>query len=279
MSSLESLLASAPLSIDRVIELGASIADGSVAIEGQRYVSPEKLLGRPVTAASDVFSLGAILFHALTGRAPFGGDSPVMVRLSICHDAPSDLRVLRPDVPGELATIVHRALSKEPEARYESATVVVEALRGAAARVLWAGKRILAADDDEPACALLARTAKRIGVEADVVQSGREVIDALKARRYDLALLDLNMPRLDGWSVLDYLRSHRDLKPRHLFVVTGFQDLGMSVADSTLVDAVLYKPMIPDELRALITACLGEDDVDVKSILRATRYRIVKPME
>jgi CheY-like chemotaxis protein len=303
MDSLSTLMAAGPMSIERLVELAPAIAasvrelhgelsPGLIEIDGSRvvvqpsggdrarftqYAPPEKLLGKTLTPASDVFSIGAILFHAIAGRPPFAGDTPTAMMLSVCADNPADLRALRDDVPADLATAIYRALAKEPAQRYATPALFAEALGAVRLprNAQWEGKRLLVADDDAPVRALVAQVVNRIGVEADILVNGRDVVDALKKRRCDLALLDLNMPRLDGWGVLDFLRARRELKPRHLFIVTGFTNQMVSAADHDLVDAVLYKPVMPDVLRELITACLGRDAVDVRAILRETPHRLV----
>jgi CheY-like chemotaxis protein len=294
-------MASGPMAVERVLALGQVIAGALVEIHGElspglievdstrasigppagdrsryaQYAAPERLLGKPPTSASDVYSLGAILFHALAGRPPFVAETQTALMLAVCADAPPEIRSLRSDVPGELATVLHRAMAKDPAQRYASPSGLRDALRSVTLRARWQGKRMIAADDDAPVLALVAKVAERVGVETDIVQNGREVVDALKSHRYDVALLDLNMPRLDGWGVLDFLRAHRELKPKHLFIVTGFRDQSVSVADSDLVEAVLYKPVVPDELKSLVTACLDDKGVDVPSILRTTPHRMV----
>src|SRR5688572_30183006 len=134
-----------------------------------QYASPECILGKPATAPSDVFSLGAILFHALAGRPPFRGSTPAEVMLAICSEDPIDLKSLRADVSDEMAGVFRRCLAREPAARYASATDVANALEAATARGSWLGRRILVADDDPPIRDLYAQVAARIGVEADVV--------------------------------------------------------------------------------------------------------------
>ena len=115
---------------------------------------------------------------------------------------------------------------------------------------------MLVADDDAPVRDLYSHIAGRIGVEVDLVASGRDAIAALKSRKYDVALLDLNMPRLSGWEVLDFLRSRNEARPANLFIITGFIDQKISEADRDLVSGVLYKPVSPDQLRKLVTDCL-----------------------
>ncbi len=236
-----------------------------------QYAAPERILGKPATPASDVFSLGAILYHAVAGRPPFRGDSPAAVMLSICTDQPLEAP---PDVPQSVAALIRRCLMRDPAERLASPAVLRDALDRLTLRDNFPGRRILVADDDAPIRDLYTYVAARIGVEVDVVASGRDVISALKSRKYDLALMDLNMPRLSGWEVLDFLRTRYDARPSKLFIITGFTDQQISAADRDIVTAVLYKPVASEELRILVTHCLRGGPVDVPSILRTTGHRI-----
>lgn len=236
-----------------------------------QYAAPERTLGKPATPASDVFSLGAILFHALAGRPPFRGDSPAAVMLAAVTDVPLE----PPDhVPPPLANVLRKCLARDPNERYPTPAALRDALDLTTARDNFPGRRILVADDDAPIRALYTMVAGRVGVEADVVSTGRDVIAALKSRKYDLALMDLNMPRLSGWEVLDFLRSRYDARPKRLFIITGFTDQQISAADRDVVTAVLYKPVAQNELRTLVTECLRGGSVDVQSILRTTGHRM-----
>ena len=296
---LSILMASGPMPAEEVVRLGRDIAEklhdvhgelwpSSIAVSADgvgilppgeadrsrygQYAAPERILGKPASYASDVFSIGAILYHALAGRPPFRGDSPAAVMLAACTEAPLPLPV---EVPKQLEAIIFRCLHKDPAQRYASATALGNALQSYVNQGAFAGKRILVADDDAPIRDLYAQMAARIGVEADVVASGRDAIEALKTRRYDVALLDLNMPRLSGWEVLDFLRSRYDSRPRHLYIVTGFSNQQISEADRDLVSAVLYKPVVPDELRTLVTESLRNARPDLRTILRQTSHRAV----
>lgn len=240
-----------------------------------QYAAPERILGKPAVPESDVFSLGAILFHALAGRPAFRGDSAAEVMLSACLGGALDVRELRRDVSAEVARVVERALAKEPARRFATPALLAHALDAALAHGAFAGRRMLVADDEAPVRDLYSHIAARIGVEVDLVATGRDAIAAMKSRRYDVALLDLNMPRLSGWEVLDFLRTRDEARPERLFIVTGFAGQNISEADRALVAAVLYKPVSPDELRKLVTACLSGGPVDVDSILRTTGHRLL----
>lgn len=237
-----------------------------------QYAAPERILGQPPTPASDVFSIAAILYHALAGHPPFRGASPAAVMLAACSESPQEMP---PQVPHALEKIVMRALAKDPAQRYATPAAFGDVLGAYTSHGVWDGRRVLAVDDDAPIRELYQQMISRIGVDADIVASGRDAIEALKTRRYDVALLDLNLPRLSGWEVLDFLRTREQARPRHLFIVTGFSDQRVSEADRDLVAAVLYKPVAPDELRLLVTECLRGAAPDLATILRQTNHRTV----
>ena len=78
------------------------------------YISPEQASGRPVTPASDIYSLGIVAYECLTGRRPFDGDTPVSVALAQVSEEPP---ALPRDLPEPVRELVMRMLTKDPEAR------------------------------------------------------------------------------------------------------------------------------------------------------------------
>jgi eukaryotic-like serine/threonine-protein kinase len=105
-------------------------ATGSVMGTAQ-YLSPEQAQGKPTTPRSDIYSIGVILYEALTGRVPFEGDSAVAVALKQVSEAPRRPSAINPEVPPALDAVVMRALAKDPDARFKDADAFLKALDAA----------------------------------------------------------------------------------------------------------------------------------------------------
>jgi serine/threonine protein kinase len=91
------------------------------------YMSPEQIRGEPVTAASDIYALGVVLYQMLTGRLPFGG--PLRQLASrILHDKPTRPRVFRTEVDPVLESICLKAIERQQEDRFRSARELENAL-------------------------------------------------------------------------------------------------------------------------------------------------------
>jgi len=90
-----------------------------------QYLSPEQAQGKPVSPASDLYSVGVVLYEMLTGSVPFTGDTALEIAMKHLNTVPAPPSTKRPpgigEVPHELDLVVLRALAKDPADRYENA--------------------------------------------------------------------------------------------------------------------------------------------------------------
>jgi serine/threonine-protein kinase len=124
----------------KVADFGIAKADSAMSLTGQGvllgtpgYLAPERLTGEPATPQSDLYSVGVLLYEALSGRPLFEAESPAALINAICASRPVPLAERAPDVPPGVAQAVDRALEKEPSARFATAAEMKAALGDAPA--------------------------------------------------------------------------------------------------------------------------------------------------
>jgi serine/threonine protein kinase len=93
------------------------------------YMAPEQASGGPINARTDLYALGSLMYACLAGRPPFGGRDLTRVLHGLKHETPPPLDLVLPDVPPELAELVHELLEKKPEDRPPTALVVGKRLK------------------------------------------------------------------------------------------------------------------------------------------------------
>lgn len=128
----------------------AKTAQSNMTAAGQvfgtmAYLSPDRVLGKPATAADDLYSLGVVGYEALTGRRPFLHDNIAALAQAILHEQPPPVAMLRPDVDPALAAVVERAMARDPAMRFPDARAMRAALGIVAPRAVPPGTRVLPA--------------------------------------------------------------------------------------------------------------------------------------
>ncbi|MFF3491219.1 serine/threonine-protein kinase [Streptomyces sp. NPDC002795] len=120
--------------IARATDGTASLTSTGVSIGSPGYMSPEQILGKGVTSAADVFSLGAVLVYAAVGSSPFPGDSSAALLYKVVHEEPE-----LGSLTGELREVAAACLSKDPAARPTPEEVARRLAPEGAARLVQAG--------------------------------------------------------------------------------------------------------------------------------------------
>lgn len=107
---------------------GASLTQTSSVLGTAHYISPEQAQGKDLTPASDIYSLGVVMYEAVTGRLPFDGPDAVSVALKQVSEIPSPPHTIKPDIDPSLEAIIMMAMAKDPKARFSSAAEMRKAL-------------------------------------------------------------------------------------------------------------------------------------------------------
>lgn len=237
------------------------------------YMSPEQVRGTEVDARSDVFAFGALLYEMLAGEPAFRRETGVETLHAVLKEPAPRLPAGAPGPAGPvLQRVLDRCLAKSPADRYASAAELVVDLREAKRR-LEAGAsvpepserpaatprareapvptgplRVLIVDDEEPARVLLREYLTAAG-GVEIVgecRNGFEAVKAVNDLAPDLLFLDIQMPKLNGFEVLELLG--RDVA---VVFATAFDEHALRAFEVNAVDYIL-KPVSPERVAAAL---------------------------
>jgi serine/threonine protein kinase len=124
--------------IVRVAE-DAGLTNSGIVLGTADYLSPEQARGETLSASSDLYSLGVVMFEMLAGRPPFVGPTAVSIAMQHASTNPPPLHQFNPTIPPLVEQVVMRALEKEPEDRFHSAQELQQALRACLRELLRQG--------------------------------------------------------------------------------------------------------------------------------------------
>ncbi len=120
--------------IAKLLETTTNLTRVGTGIGTPQYMSPEQGTGQPVDRRSDIYSLGIVLFHCLTGHVPYNADSPLTITVKHLHDPfPVEKMTVENNVPEPIVRVVLKMTEKQAQNRYQSADVLVDALTSALA--------------------------------------------------------------------------------------------------------------------------------------------------
>lgn len=234
------------------------------------YMSPEQVRGAEIDARSDLFAFGALLYEMLAGEPAFRRESGVETLHAVLKEPAPRLREagLGSAAP-VLQRVLDRCLAKAAEDRYASAVELLADLREARRRLssgnaeapeppassaravrprAAAPLRVVIVDDEEPARALLREYLGRAG-GVEIVgecRNGFEAVKAVHELEPDLLFLDIQMPKLNGFEVLELLG--RDVP---VVFATAFDEHAIRAFEVNAVDYVL-KPASPERVKVAL---------------------------
>jgi CheY-like chemotaxis protein len=114
---------------------------------------------------------------------------------------------------------------------------------------------VLVVEDEKPLLNLMATALRREGLAVATANDGAEGIACMSRDKYRVVLLDLMMPRVNGWEVIEWLKQHPDRRPYSLIVVSAADRNVFADLDPAVVNAIIVKPFDTWELAGYVMRC------------------------
>jgi serine/threonine-protein kinase len=225
------------------------------------YISPEvasqQALPPRYAHSVDVYALGIMAYELFTGRLPFEAGNAADLLHKHVYEKPTAPSLLRPELPGAFDRAILNALAKDPRQRTESADEFRKDLARARQRISQGLQpmRVLVADDDAACRTWTGEFIKQAfpGAHVELARDGEEALQMARLTPPDIALIDLNMPKLNGVELTSALAADPKTKDVPIVVITGvggapdwqlLRHLGAA--------GFMVKPVDPDALCATV---------------------------
>jgi serine/threonine protein kinase len=235
------------------------------------YLAPEVIEGEEADERTDIYSLGVIAFRMLAGRLPFVGSTSGAILLQHLTKTPVAPSSIRPELEAAVDEVVLKSLEKDRDARFQTAEEFGRALESAlgtadsaaVAESASAGRasappalaNVLVIDDDEDLRTINRMTLEGAGYRVETAGDGIEALMKLGGGRYDLILSDVDMPNLDGFTLLQMVSQKGVTTP--VIFLTGRVDAENEVRGLELgAEDYLHKPVLPPVLLARVRSTL-----------------------
>jgi response regulator RpfG family c-di-GMP phosphodiesterase/serine/threonine protein kinase len=249
------------------------------------YVAPEQVLdASAVDTRADIYSLGGTLFWCLTGKVPFPSDASLaQILRRRTEQPPPSIRAIRPELSKEINDLIVRMMATRAEDRYPSPTAVMRTLlpflRSDSGEFCYlprknaggpqseveiqqspedaTGQRVLLVDDEEGIRTLSRTVLEAQGIVCGEASSGPEALAAIRARPYDVILLDVDMPEMSGREVLRQVRDAPPVPNLKVIMASGRASSDeMSAMILAGADDFVSKPFSMMQLHARVKGAL-----------------------
>ena len=250
------------------------------------YVAPEQIEGGRVDARTDIYSLGCLLYHCLSGELPFARDTDVAVIYAHLSEDPPRLTSVRAELPGGLDAVIAKALEKAPDRRFQSCAALMSAARAvidaagplsdtATPRPVPAfgdhfdvpttveaarRPRVLLAGVDANTRAV-AKVAVGGRVDVEEAPAGESLIDAVRDGRPDLVILAWNAPGQPAREVVAALRADAVTRDAKVLLLVEHRQTSSVDVSAAGADDRLAAPFSPLQLQVKLRKLLGLDAV------------------